>query len=324
MPGPAPEARRQEQRKGWNMLRAMDSAVAGLRAHQSKLDVIGNNIANVNTFGFKAQSYSFKEAMYQTSTASTGGTDSAAGSNAAQYGYGTMTGSISTDMGASTPSYTGGFNASINGQGFFVVSSSKTDIDNDDLKSSGCYFSRVGQFSVDSNGFIVDSDNNFVFGFQPDASGHYSTDTLKALRLTNDAGVILPGDDITSKPAKASSIEINNLGIITAKITDDHGDAKTVTLGKVAIASFPNPEGLTKAGGYYYTTNKNDNAGDCAASEPGSGSTPNLMAGYLEASNVDLAKEFSELITTQRGFQANSKIITVSDEILNELVNMKR
>lgn len=70
-----------------NMLRAMDSAVSGLRAHQNKLDVIGHNIANVNTFGFKSQSYSFKEAMYQTATQSTGGvqnTDTtAAGSNAA-------------------------------------------------------------------------------------------------------------------------------------------------------------------------------------------------------------------------------------------------
>ena len=80
------------------MLRAMDSAVAGLRAHQSKLDVIGHNIANVNTVGFKSQSYTFKEAMYQTSSASTGGTATAAGSNAAQYGYGSLTGSISMDM----------------------------------------------------------------------------------------------------------------------------------------------------------------------------------------------------------------------------------
>ena len=61
------------------MLRAMDSAVSGLRAHQNKLDVIGNNIANVNTFGFKSQSYSFKEAMYQTSTTSTKGSENAGG-----------------------------------------------------------------------------------------------------------------------------------------------------------------------------------------------------------------------------------------------------
>lgn len=323
MPGQAPEARRREQQKGRRMLRAMDSAVAGLRSHQSKLDVIGNNIANVNTFGFKAQSYSFKEAMYQTSTASTGGTTAAAGNNAAQYGYGTMTGGIATDMGSGTPSYTGGFNASINGQGFFVVSPGKTTIVNADLKKSGCYFSRVGQFSVDSNGYIVDSDNNFVFGFLPDGTS-YKTANLEPLRLTDATGKLIASTDTTTKPAVASSIEVNSMGIITAKITNTKGDAETVTLGKLAIASFPNPEGLTKAGGYYYTTNPNDNAGDCAAAEPGSGSTPNLMTGYLEASNVDLAKEFSELITTQRGFQANSKIITVSDEILNELVNMKR
>ena len=72
------------------MLRAMDSAVSGLRAHQNKLDVIGNNIANVNTFGFKSQSYSFKEAMYQTSTTSTKGNENAGGVNAAQYGYGCL------------------------------------------------------------------------------------------------------------------------------------------------------------------------------------------------------------------------------------------
>ena len=69
------------------MLRAMDSAVSGLRAHQNKLDVIGNNIANVNTFGFKSHSYSFKEAMYQTSTTSTKGSENAGGVNAAQYGW---------------------------------------------------------------------------------------------------------------------------------------------------------------------------------------------------------------------------------------------
>ena len=78
------------------MLRAMDSAVAGLRAHQNKLDVIGNNIANVNTFGFKAQTYSFKDAMYQTSSTSSGGKQEATGNatiggaNPAQYGYGSL------------------------------------------------------------------------------------------------------------------------------------------------------------------------------------------------------------------------------------------
>ena len=109
------------------MLRSMDSAVAGLRAHQNKMDVIGHNLANVNTFGFKAQTYTFKEAMYQTSTASTGGTENAGGANAAQYGYGTLMGTIGVDMTASTPSYTGGLNATINGEGFFLTAKTKEE-----------------------------------------------------------------------------------------------------------------------------------------------------------------------------------------------------
>lgn len=318
--------RRPGQQKGKEMLRAMDSAVAGLRAHQNKLDVIGNNLANVNTFGFKSQTYSFKEAMYQTSSASTAGTSDAAGSNAAQYGYGSLTGSIVTDMTASTPTYVGGFNASINGQGFFIVSSSNqpiTDISSDEMKKNGTIsYTRVGQFAVDSNGYVVDSDNNFIMGFAYDKDNDdYDYNQLVPLRLTDKEGKPVTGN---ADLAVASAIEINKLGIISAKITNEKDQEEIVTLGKVAIANFQNPSGLTKAGGYYYTTTPSDNAGQVAATAPGSGSTPNLMTGYIEASNVDMAKEFADLITTQRGLSANTKIITVSDEVLAEIVSMKR
>ncbi len=92
---------------------------------------------------------------------------------------------------------------------------------------------------------------------------------------------------------------------------------------RLPIATFQNPEGLSKKGSFYYGAAESDNSGNASATIPG-GSTSSLMTGYLEASNVDLAKEFSDMITTQRGFQANSKIITVSDEILSDLINMKR
>ncbi len=112
------------------MLRCMDSAVAGLRAHQNKMDVVGHNIANVNTFGFKSQTYTFKEAMYQTSTTSTGngGTQgSAGGVNAAQFGYGSLMGTIGMNMGESTPTYFGGFNAHISGDGFFLTKNQRKE-----------------------------------------------------------------------------------------------------------------------------------------------------------------------------------------------------
>lgn len=288
----------------------MDSAVSGLRAHQNKLDVIGHNIANVNTFGFKSQSYSFKEAMYQTATQSTGGvqnTDTtAAGSNAAQYGYGTLMGSITTDMGSSTPTYVGGLNACINGQGFFITHaiSSKNDLDISDetkaeeiLKGEEFSYTRVGQFQLDSQGYLTDG-TNFIYGFRPTDTG-FDTDKLCALRVPD--GLDNGFDDAA---LQAKSVKINELGEVTATVEDDKGEAVQVSLGKIAIVTFQNQEGLAKSGGSYYSASVGDNTGHCAATIAG-GTNAKLMTGYLEASNVDLAKEFSELITTQRGFQAN-------------------
>ncbi|RHQ31530.1 flagellar hook-basal body complex protein [Clostridium sp. AF27-2AA] len=307
------------------MLRAMDSAVSGLRAHQNKLDVIGNNIANVNTFGFKSQSYSFKEAMYQTSTTSTKGSENAGGVNAAQYGYGSMMGSISTDMGASTPTYVGGLNASVDGEGFFITFPKSTEtVAVADMKKTDFDYTRVGQFNIDGNGYLTDANGNFVYGFRPDnvAAPTKFDGALVAIKVPTDVdGASFDGND----SLQLTDVKINSLGEIsgTVKSTDKDKDGKTVSIGKVAIATFQNPEGLSKKGSFYYGAAESDNSGNASATIPG-GSTSSLMTGYLEASNVDLAKEFSDMITTQRGFQANSKIITVSDEILSDLINMKR
>lgn len=389
------------------MLRAMDSAVAGLRAHQNKLDVIGHNIANVNTAGYKSQSYMFKEAMYQTSTTSTSGSGSTGGSggvNAAQYGYGTMMGSIAVDMTASTPTQMSGLTATIDGEGFFmtlasvinagIVQTGVATTDSDTLKSNNFQYTRVGQFKIDSDGYLVDSNsNNFIYGYRNAGNAFDSNDfnmgKLEAIRICNVSGAITNDQDDV---ALANSVKIDNEGKIIVGIKvevpvlDENGQQKTETvdvpvtdangralynggtvyrdaagnyynvaddspydvtqgvtpdmttetrnvtqtvieeavIGRVAIATFQNQEGLTKSGGSYYTASRTDNSGLCAASAPGTDGSASLITGYVEASNVDMAKEFSELITTQRGFQANSKIITVSDQILEELVNMKR
>lgn len=347
----------------------MDSAVSGLRAHQNKLDVIGHNIANVNTFGFKTQNYSFKEAMYQTVTQSTGGvqnTDTtAAGTNAAQYGYGTLMGSITTDMTSSTPTYVGGLNACIDGQGFFITHAlsnvadavvtdpdpgadpTETSAAENTLKGKGFAYTRVGQFQLDSKGFLTDG-TNFIYGFQPNAAedaepddGPFLCDKLVALRVPTDAKIdendkskVILEFDSTKPSMQAKNVKINELGEVVATVTIDvttkDADGKDITskqdiqvsLGKIAIATFQNQEGLAKSGGSYYAAGLGDNTGYCAAEIAGNGIK--LMSGYLEASNVDLAKEFADLITTQRGFQANTKIITVSDEILSDLISMKR
>lgn len=316
------------------MLRGMDSAVAGLTAHQNKLDIIGNNLANVNTAGFKSQTYTFQEAMYQTSTSSTKatvtGTQTMGGVNAAQYGYGAMMGSVATDMSETTPSYVGGFNAHIAGMGFFITlpSLQPNGVEVDNMKTQNFEYTRVGQFKFNSEGYMVDALGNFVYGFQStDNGGSFDEDTLVALRVPSgvemtDAGMVV---EYNGQSRLTTSNTINSAGEVMVVLQDDDPDidGKTISIGKVAIATFQNPEGLTKAGGYYYHANEGDNTGMADARVCG-GSTPTLMTGYLEGSNVNMAQEFVNLITTQRGFQANSKIITVSDEMLAELVNMKR
>ena len=99
-------------------------------------------------------------------------------------------------------------------------------------------------------------------------------------------------------------------------------NGKTKILGQIATSIFANPAGLVKMGGNLYRSSAN--SGDPQVNKPGVGGNGGLQPGALEMSNVDLAKEFSEMITTQRGYQANTRIITVTDEMLEELVNIKR
>ena len=262
--------------------------------------------------------------MYQTSTTSTKGSENAGGVNAAQYGYGSMMGSISTDMSASTPTYVGGLNASVNGEGFFITFPKSTgNVAVADMKKTDFDYTRVGQFKIDGNGYLTDANGNFVYGFRPDAveAPTKFDGELVAIKVPSE----VTGNNFGGDPLQLTNVKINSLGEIsgTVKSTDKDKDGKTVSIGKVAIATFQNPEGLSKKGSFYYGAAESDNSGNASATIPG-GSTSSLMTGYLEASNVDLAKEFSDMITTQRGFQANSKIITVSDEILSDLINMKR
>ncbi len=178
------------------MVKSMFAGVAGLRAHQSKMDVIGNNIANVNTWGYKSANMSFKDAMYQsTSSGSSGNTeDGGYGAvNANQVGYGVTTGSITYDFGTGgmSPS-SNGLDCMIDGTGFFLVgpmiNGGSVSLDSDDaIKSSGLYLTRVGKFKVDPNGYLVDDSGNYVYGFKNagelTSSSDFSTGVLSPLQI---------------------------------------------------------------------------------------------------------------------------------------------
>lgn len=311
------------------MVRSMFTGVAGLKAHQQMMDVIGNNIANVNTYGYKAGSVTFQDAIYQSLKASTGGNTSAngyGGQNPSQVGYGVEVGGISYDFGQGGAATTGfDLDCMISGTGFFIVGPMRTkdiDVSTDNdyaaMSNNGLSFSRVGRFSVDNNGFLVDDNRNYIYGYPLDSNSN-PTDTEPKM----DAGIIKPiqipmDTSATSQvPYTINSYTIKADGTVVG-VTDD---SKTVTLGQIALASVGNPNGLTKSSSFYYQPSGNSGS---ISVVPAGGSTGSIESGCLEMAKVDLANEFANLILTQRGFQANSKIITVTDSMLEELVNMKR
>lgn len=450
------------------MMRSLYSGVAGLKSHQTKMDVIGNNIANVNTVGFKAATVSFSDVLYQKTQSASASSGNIGGINAKQIGLGTAVSSIYTDLSASgsAQNTNNTYDLMIEGSQFFIVSN-----------AGGTYFTKVGSFTVDGVGNLVTYNGEYVMGWLPDpddpssikrdivkplaiesdankyadpeattaayvtgnidkldtklttADGHVMTMTIydkqgysytvkmKITQKTTDTtdtskynvtvtdvvdsnnvsikakynitfgdkalgsdGIELSFDAATGKfvniaggnDAKlkltptggsgnvfADEIAINfenatmysssgstNIAMYGGDIegqgkgkmvgtmigtsintdgkiygTYDNGDIKL--LGQIAVASFANASGLEKAGENLYIASRNSGEFD-GIGEDISTSGGKINQGVIEMSNVDLSKEFTEMITTQRGFQANSRIITTSDTMLEELVNLKR
>ena len=434
------------------MMRSLYSGVAGLKSHQTKMDVIGNNIANVNTIGFKSQSVTFSDVLYQTTQGASGANEEtgAGGTNAKQIGLGSSVSAISTKVSESGGSQATNnpFDIMINGDAMFVVSNNGVN-----------YFTKAGNFAVDATGTLVTSQGYAVMGWDADDEGNVTKSNVQPICLyspenqyaspvattaanvsgninkedesfSSDQGLIstnitfydtlgykyqatidieqvdgyeyslsvsavtcdgktleldetaleglltdatlnfsdatgaIEGDGLIT--LNVTSLGINSLtsdvvidfsnmtcmGTDTALIpargdieglnagrtvgnlsgvsiqkdgkivaTYDNGDQRVIA--QIAVANFTNLSGLEKAGDNLFSATLNsgefDGIGDDITADGGYFTT-----GVVEMSNVDLAAEFTEMITTQRGYQANSRIITVSDTMLEELINLKR
>lgn len=401
------------------MLRSLFSGIGGLRAHQTMLDVTGNNIANVNTTGYKASQTQFQDTLSQVLTNAGGAQEGVGGTNPAQVGLGVRVAGITTNFQQGAAQLTNrSTDMMINGDGFFMV-----------RKGNEEFYTRAGAFDFDGSGNLVTADGGLVRGWAAAADGSIDTNgpltdmrlpiaTLMGAGGTTSAtfegnlpadatvGTVLTreidvhaadgtvrslglgftrtatGWDITAAVAgttqtSTGSVTFNadgsinalvmpalpadaatgmgtltvDLGTITgfAGLTTVEGAGQdgraagtlqsfTITadgtllgsfsnglkqpLGRVSLATFSNPAGLEKAGGSLYRTSVN--SGDPQVGEAGAGGRGALSGGALEMSNVDLSAEFTNLIIAQRGFQANSRVITTSDELLQELVNLKR
>lgn len=317
------------------MVGSMYAAISGLRAHQQKMNVIGNNIANVNTYGYKTQRTTFSESMYSSLRNSTAGTATTGGVNASQIGYGCKVGTIDMNMRTGTYAVTDNpLDLMIDGDGFLMVGDIVADAGGypADGDLSGLKLTRVGDLRFDSNGYLTDGNGNVVYGFKWDENAGGAGGANGAYAAGNLVPIRLPIDDVTGKPKEFSGISISANGEITAH--DEKAD-ETVKIGCIALGYVDNPSGLTHMGGPYYQAGGNSGTlrpGSCGGIvTDGNGNNDTLVnfaskmvTGTLEMSNVDISNEFADLITTQRGFQANTKIITVTDEMLADLVAMKR
>ena len=396
------------------MLRSLYSGISGLSAHQKMLDVTGNNIANVNTTGFKSSSVQFQDTLSQMVSDGSAPAGQVGGKNPAQIGLGVKLAAINTNFTQGSTQSTGkGTDLMISGDGFFVTS-----------RAGQTMYTRAGSFDLDQAGNLVSADGSFVQGWAavngavqtggPVGNLVLSAQTIAPARATTSAvlGGNLPAEaaagdsfvreiEIFDAAGGSTSLSVTftrtaagwdtaasiagagagggaatatgamtfNNGILTgggaltvggvnvdlsgvtgytgmntiaAKsqdgsaagtlesfsigsdglITGSFSNGAKIPVGQLAMATFDNPGGLEKAGNTSYAASVN--SGNAIIGTGGSAGFGTMSSGSLEMSNVDLSQEFTNLIIAQRGFQANSRIITTSDSVLEELVNLKR
>ncbi|MBY6267665.1 flagellar basal-body rod protein FlgG [Parageobacillus thermoglucosidasius] len=337
------------------MLRSMYSGINAMKNFQVKLDVIGNNIANVNTYGFKKGRTIFQDLISQTISGASAPSQGRGGTNPRQVGLGSQLAAIDTIHTTGSTQPTGRvLDLAISGDGFFQVAESA-----DNTNFTNVRYTRAGNFYLDKDGYLVTSDGYYVVGFAAYLDGSYDPDgngsapsitttispapkdiNISQFDFTNPptykgglVSVSMPSGatfdnssnpqvNIQYKPIKiptdAQSVSIGQDGSIT--YVDRFGTLRWA--GQLVLAKFPNNGGLEKAGANLYRDTPN--SGTPILNFAGAAGIGAIQSGALEMSNVDLAEEFTEMIVAQRGFQANTRIITTSDEILQELVNLKK
>ncbi len=286
------------------MVRSLNSGISGLQQFQQRMDVIGNNIANVHTTGYKSARAEFSDTFSETLR-----TNGSSGSM--QVGTGVATATIHSKFTQGSREVTGKeTDVAINGEGFFVVKDTVTNVS---------YATRSGNFSVDKSGYLT-LDGKRVQG--------YSTTDLTTrgdIKIDNTNDGTTPhaymDPPTNSQPASMSSYYISGDGKVHVVLAD--GNNTDYVRGQILLQQFSDSNALVKEGEGLYSGM--DAAGALAASvAPGTVGLGELKTGELESSNVDLTQEMTDLITTQRAFQASSRIITTSDEMLQDVIGLKR
>lgn len=261
-------------------MRALNTAATGMQAQQLNVEVIANNIANMNTTGFKRQRAEFQDLLYQN-VERMGVTSSDAGTivpTGVQVGVGVKAGSVYrvAEQGSITQTQNP-YDLAIQGEGYFIIQ----------LPDGRDAYTRAGAFSLSAEGQIV----------------------------TKDGYVVAPG---ISVPQDAIGVSINRQGVVQAIMAD--GSAPQ-DVGALELARFVNPAGLEAMGDNAFLETPASGAANRGL--PGAVGFGRLQQGFLETSNVNAVTEISALITAQRAYEMNSKVITTTDEMLRSASNLR-
>ncbi|MCC0683547.1 flagellar hook-basal body complex protein [Clostridioides sp. ZZV15-6383] len=326
------------------MIKAMYSGVSGMKANQTKLDVIGNNVANAGTTSFKKSSARMSDSFYQTVLYASAPTAALGGTNLGQVGVGSKISSINKDMTQGNVQTTNRrSDLMIDGDGYFPV-----------VRQGIIMYTRDGSFNLDTGfkaiagslagvkgGRLVNGEGYMLQGEV--YKGTYNADTGEFTKNAAAEGkepIVIPLQSVSPKDGTVQNVleyNISKDGTVEFLLSDGQrtqfvydipagkkvGDPSGLNINdgkiqKVQTYAFQNPAGLDAAGGNLFKPSAN--SGDAQIA----GATGTIIQGAIEASNVDIAEEFTEMIVASRSFQANSKIISTSDEILQEIINLKR
>lgn len=343
------------------MLRSMYSGISGMKVNQTKLDVIGNNLANVSTTGFKSSQARFKDMLYQNAGYASNPSAMKGGTNAKQVGLGAQLSSINKMMGQGNAMSTGrSLDVCIDGEGYLIVCSGYAEDDKVakiELNTDGTVkkstnidqrsYTRDGNLTLDEHGNLLTADGYRVMGYAMDkAPITYAKETKDGVNK-GDAIITIPAADVATQTTTAKATgdlvplaipDSIMVGTTSEKVkTFNIGKDGTITattasgnfiIGQIATASFKNPEALQGIGGNLLQDGANTGG---AVIRSGKGATKDNSAGYgdfiqgaLEGSNVDITEQFTDMIVATRAFQASSKMISNGDEILQTITGLVR
>ncbi|MBV9805501.1 MAG: flagellar hook-basal body complex protein [Solirubrobacterales bacterium] len=288
----------------------MYAAISGLDAHQTMLDVTANNLANVDTVGYKAQSANFSDELSQLLQSATTANGYSAGTNPLQVGLGVQVGSIQNVMTAGGTQTTG--NATdvlIQGDGFLRVADGATNPPPFDATQ----YTRAGDLTFNSAGYLTTQTGQYVLGYKAQSNGAGGYQPVKSTPpVAADAGnpiLVPPGSTGVTIGPDGSVNYVNSSG-------------SQITAGYISLSTFPNEAGLQRDGGSLWSAtvaSGSENVG-----QPGIGSFGSTIGGELEQSNVDMGTEFTNMIEAERGYQANASTITTADQMMQTVVQMKQ